>query len=141
MSLENTIETTLNQIQKVMGTNSVIGTAISTKDKVIIPISKVAMGFGVGTANNNGDSETAVGGAGGGGSIDPVAFLIIYNNIPGPDGVQLITVDGNNSLDDILESAGKFVFDLISNSSSGVPATKKDGDHSNIDKIKTKIKK
>ena len=58
MSLEDTIETTLNQIQKVMGANSIVGTEIITDDKVIIPISKVALGFGVGVYDNQKDSET-----------------------------------------------------------------------------------
>lgn len=140
MSLEETIETTLTQIQNVMGANSIVGTAITTKDKVIIPISKVALGFGVGTAFNQGNSKTDIGGAGGGGSIDPVAFLIISNNVSGPDGVKLIPVTEGNSLDELLSEVGKVIFDIIGSSMSSnekQPAPKT----STVDNIKTKIKK
>lgn len=138
MALEEKIETTFTQIQKVMDANSIVGNAISTKDKIIIPISKVSLGFGVGTVNNQGGSTTEVGGAGGGGSIDPVAFLIIYNNIPGPDGVELVPLESGTPMEDLLSSIGQFAFDLISGGDSqSAPA---EDASSNIDKIKTKIK-
>ena len=93
MHLDDSIEKTLNEIQKVMSTNSIVGTPITTKDKTIIPISKTALGFGVGVGNNAGKNETELGGAGGGGSIDPVALLIVYTDIPGPNGVELVPID------------------------------------------------
>ncbi|AWX32526.1 GerW family sporulation protein [Methanosphaera sp. BMS] len=145
MSLEDTIETTLSQIQNVMGANSIVGTAITTKDKVIIPISKVALGFGVGTADNQGDSNTYIGGAGGGGSIDPVAFLVVSNDIEGPAGVQLVSLNSNNPLGDILEGVGNVLFDIIGNGmsqSSKSPGAKTSKTKSStVDDIKTKIKK
>lgn len=150
MSLEDTIETTLSQIQKVMGANSIVGTAITTKDKVIIPISKVALGFGVGTADNQGDSNTYIGGAGGGGSIDPVAFLVVDSNVEGPAGVQLVPLNSNNPLDDVLAGAGKVLFDLIGNGMSSNNKTSNNKTSNNkasktktstVDDIKTKIKK
>ena len=127
MSLEDTIETTLNQIQKVMGANSIVGTEIITDDKVIIPISKVALGFGVGVYDNQKDSETNVGGAGGGGSIDPVAFLIVSKGI-------------GTTLDDILTGAGQVLFDIISNASSSANKSSK-SKTSTVDSIKTKVRK
>ena len=145
MSLEDTIETTLSQIQNVMGANSIVGTAITTKDKVIIPISKVALGFGVGTADNQGDSNTYIGGAGGGGSIDPVAFLVVSNDMEGPAVVQLVSLNSNNPLGDILEGVGNVLFDIIGNGMSQVsksPGAKTSKTKSStVDDIKTKIKK
>ena len=140
MSLEDTIETTLSQIQKVMGANSIVGDAITTKDKVIIPISKVALGFGVGTADNRSSSETNLGGAGGGGSIDPVAFLVVTDDVEGPSGVQLVPVTQGTSLDDMLAGAGKILFDIIGSTTSSKnksSASKK----STVENIKTKVKK
>ncbi|MDO5824808.1 MAG: spore germination protein GerW family protein [Methanosphaera sp.] len=140
MSLEDTIETTLNQIQKVMGANSIVGNTITTKDKVIIPISKVALGFGVGTVDNQSDSETNIGGAGGGGSIDPVAFLVVTDDVEGPSGVQLVSVTPNNTLDDMLAGAGKVLFDIIGSGMSSKNSTSKPKT-STVDNIKTKVKK
>ena len=139
MDFDNSIEKTLDEIQKVMNTNSVVGTPITTKDKIIIPISKTALGFGIGVANNAGKSETELGGAGGGGSIDPVALLIVYTNIPGPDGVELVPINPEDTpIEDLLTSIGKMAFSLFENSNVE-PATELPSE-SNIDKIKTKIK-
>lgn len=143
MDLNNSIEETLNQIQEVMNTNSIIGTPITTADKTIIPISKTALGFGVGVGKYDGNSDTELGGAGGGGSIDPVAFIIIYNNIPGPDGVEILPVEGNDTpLEDLLMGVGKLIFDLIG-SRNAEPAGNESVDDStdnNVNDMKTKIK-
>lgn len=139
MDFDNSIEKTLNEIQKVMNTNSIIGKPIVTKDKTIIPISKTALGFGVGVANKDSNNHTDLGGAGGGGSIDPVALLIIYNNIPGPDGVELVPMDQQDTpLEDLLNGVGKTLFTLLDN--NNVQPANEVPEENNIEKIKTKIK-
>lgn len=143
MNMDSSIEKTLTEIQKVMSANSIIGTPVETDDQTVIPISKTALGFGIGVANNSGKSSTELGGVGGGGSIDPVAFIVISHNVPGPEGVQIIPVDQqNDSLESLLSGIGKFVFDIMGNSTVE-PATEEDNDapdQGSIDKIKTKIK-
>lgn len=139
MSLDSSIEITLNEIQKVMNTNSIIGNPIKTNEKIIIPISKAALGFGVGNGRYEGGNNTEIGGAGGGGSIDPVAFLVIYTNIPGPEGVQVLPVDATDTpLEDLLQGVGGLLFSLFDNSANQ-PQNPED-DQGTIDKIKTKIK-
>ena len=139
MDFDNTIEKTLNEIQKVMNTNSIVGNPIEAKDKVIIPISRTALGFGLGVGNNSGKSATELAGTGGGGSIDPVALLIVYTNIPGPDGVELVNIEKNDTpIEDLLSSIGQMAFGLLNNSKVE-PATEVPVE-GNIDKIKTKIK-
>lgn len=139
MDFDTSIEKTLSQIQNVMSTNSIVGRPVAVKDKVIIPISKTALGFGVGVGNNTGNSSTELGGAGGGGSIDPVALLVVYADIPGPQGVELVPIDKSNTpIEDLLSSVGKMAFDLLGN--SNVEPAKDVSSESSIDKIKTKIK-
>ncbi|RAP47013.1 MAG: hypothetical protein BZ135_02930 [Methanosphaera sp. rholeuAM6] len=139
MDFDSSIEKTLDEIQKVMNTNSIIGNPIDAKDKVIIPISKTALGFGIGVANNSGNSATEVGGAGGGGSVDPVALLVVYKDIPGPNGITLVPVDKNGTpLEDLLSSIGQMAFNLLNNSKVE-PASEANVGGS-VDKIKTKIK-
>lgn len=140
--MDSSIEKTLMEIQKVMNTNSIVGTPVETKNRTIIPVSKTALGFGLGVANNDGKSSTEVGGVGGGGSVDPVAFIVISDNIPGPDGVQIVPVDQpNDSLDALLGSIGQIFFDLIGNSNVEPATESSEGVASKtIDEIKTKIK-
>lgn len=139
MNLDNSIEKTLNEIQKVMNTNSIVGTPIDADDKLIIPISKTSLGFGVGVADNKGTNETGIGGTGGGGSIDPVALLIVYKNIPGPNGVELVQINKDDSLEGLLSGVSKVVMGVLNNAKE-TPATEVPSG-SSIDKIKTKIKK
>lgn len=138
MDFDNSIEKTLSEIQKVMNTNSIVGTPIDANDKIIIPISKTALGFGVGVANNNGSSETGIGGTGGGGSIDPVALLIVYKDIPGPNGVELVPINKEDSLDALLSGLSKTIMGILNNAKE-TPATELPKE-STVDKIKTKIK-
>ncbi|MBR0472405.1 MAG: hypothetical protein IJI98_06865 [Methanosphaera sp.] len=139
MDFNNSIEKTLDEIQKLMNTNSIVGEPIVTHDKTILPISKTALGFGIGVANKSDESKTDLGGVGGGGSIDPIALLIVYNNIPGPEGVELVRLDNQDTpLEDLLSGVGKTIFGLLENSNIK-PASEAPAD-TNIDKIKTKIK-
>ena len=139
MDFDNSIEKTLNEIQKVMSANSIVGNPIKANDKVIIPISKSALGFGVGVGNNAGNSSTEFGGAGGGGSIDPVALVIVYTNIPGPQGVEVLPIDkSDTTINDLLSTVGNFVPSFMDN--SNLQPASDDQTESNIDKIKTKIK-
>ena len=63
-NIPNMLENTIAKIRQMVDVNSVIGTPITTADGVtIIPVSKVSVGFG--------------GGAGGGVSVTPIAFLIV----------------------------------------------------------------
>ena len=122
-----------------MNTNSIVGTPIDADDKLIIPISKTSLGFGVGVADNKGTNETGIGGTGGGGSIDPVALLIVYKNIPGPNGVELVQINKDDSLEGLLSGVSKVVMGVLNNAKE-TPATELPSE-SSIDKIKTKIKK
>ncbi|WP_069592947.1 GerW family sporulation protein [Methanosphaera sp. WGK6] len=142
MDLDSSLDKTLTQIQNVMNANSIIGDPITTKDKTIIPISKVALGFGIGLGKNEGKTETEMGGAGGGGSIDPVAFVVIHHNIPGPNGVEILPIEGTGTpLGDLLVDVGKVIFDLIGNQGMGMSGEEVPEENTNsIDKIKTKVK-
>ena len=82
-TLPNMLENTIAKIREMVDVNSVIGTPITTPDGVtIIPISKVSIGFGGGgsdfvSKNVNKQENPFGGGAGGGVSVTPIAFLIV----------------------------------------------------------------
>lgn len=144
MDFDKSIENTLEQIQKVMSTNCIIGSPIKTNNKILIPISKTTLAFGVGVGNNQ-KEDTDMGGAGGGASIDPVAFIVIHDDIKGSEGVQIIPVIGKNPAEDIIYNIGKVVNDKLG--TTGNTSTRQDvtietddEDEDNVDEIKTKIK-
>ncbi|MBE6941464.1 MAG: sporulation protein YtfJ [Ruminococcaceae bacterium] len=82
-NLPNMLENTIAKIREMVDVNSVIGNPITTPDGVtIIPVSKVSAGFGGGgsdyvSKNANKQENPFGGGAGGGVSVTPIAFLIV----------------------------------------------------------------
>ena len=82
-NLPDMLENTIAKIREMVDVNSVIGTPITTADGVtIIPVSKVSAGFGGGgsdyvSKNANKQENPFGGGAGGGVTVTPIAFLIV----------------------------------------------------------------
>ena len=82
-NIPNMLENTITKIREMVDVNSVIGDPITTPDGVtIIPVSKVSVGFGGGgsdyvSKNANKQENPFGGGAGGGVSVTPIAFLIV----------------------------------------------------------------
>lgn len=78
------LESAIAKVREMVDVNSVIGDPITTPDGVtIIPVSKVSVGFGGGGSDyvsknaNKLDNHPFGGGAGGGVSVTPIAFLIV----------------------------------------------------------------
>ncbi len=91
------IETTVEEIRKVLNIENVIGEVIETDDKVMIPVTRIGMGFGA--AIGEGKSEQSGGGsgagAGGAAGIEPVAMVVVFKGIQGPEGVKVLTLSSN----------------------------------------------
>lgn len=95
--LQEIIQSSLENIRSMIDANTVIGNPIITPSgTVIIPVSKISMGFASGGMDFNGKNEEAMrarlqnfgGGGGTGLSIAPVGFLVV-----GADGsVDMINV-------------------------------------------------
>lgn len=95
--LQEIIQSSLENIRSMIDANTVIGNPISTPSgTVIIPVSKISMGFASGGMDFNGKNDEAMrarlqnfgGGGGTGLSIAPVGFLVV-----GADGsVDMINV-------------------------------------------------
>ena len=95
--LQEIIQSSLENLRSMIDANTVIGNPISTPSgTVIIPVSKISMGFASGGMDFNGKNEEAMrarlqnfgGGGGTGLSIAPVGFLVV-----GADGsVDMINV-------------------------------------------------
>lgn len=78
----------LEGLKQISQAETVIGKPIEAEGNLIIPVSRVTMGFGLGA--NEGKSELT--GSAGGASIDPVAFLVLQEG-----QVKLLPVSQNQS--------------------------------------------
>ena len=85
-SIKNILESSLDQIRTIVDANTVLGTPINTPSgTVIIPISKLSIGFASGgldlPAKTTSGSKNFGGGGGTGVTLSPLAILTVY-----PDG-------------------------------------------------------
>ena len=115
--LQDIIQTSLQNIASMIDTNTIIGKPIETpQGTIIIPVSKVTMGFATGGLDYSGENQSAKPqnfGAGGGTglSINPLGFLVVA-----PDGsVEMINVGMKNpndpieQLSDLLERSPEII--------------------------------
>ena len=101
MNVTDLIKSTLEEVQNLMLTRTVVGEPITTGDHTVIPVSKVTFGFGAGGGGGMESKQSGEGsGIAGGWSIEPVAFVVLGN-----DGAKMLTVGDKESV------AGK-LFDL-----------------------------
>ena len=52
MTVEDTIKTTIDELQKVLSAKNIIGEPIEMEDKIVLPITKMGMGFGTGSSQS-----------------------------------------------------------------------------------------
>lgn len=84
-----------------------IGKPIELEDKIIIPITKMGLGFGTNIGRTGPDASEEVReryGAGGGVGLFPVAVVIVFKGISGPEGVKVVPLlPPGESLSDIAQ--------------------------------------
>jgi hypothetical protein len=56
------------ELQKVLSANNIIGAPIEMEDKIIVPITKMGVGFGTGSSHNSDKNVGGTTGGAGGGS-------------------------------------------------------------------------
>jgi len=102
MPLKQVIDATLENLKKVMSTDTVIGEPVHVMENVtIIPVSKVSVGFTSGgvdfDSKKSSDKKHFGGGNGAGMSVTPVAFLVIRDT-----GVEILNINKESSKGDTL---------------------------------------
>ena len=95
--LESLIKTTLGEIEKVLGSKTVVGEPIIVGESTLIPLLSVGFGFGgaggtgkgEGAQKGEGAGEGLGGGGGAGGGVKPIAVIIANK-----DGARIEPVKG-----------------------------------------------
>lgn len=81
--LSDLMGATMDKIQLLADSNTVVGEPIVAGEVTILPISRLSFGFGVGgsdfaTKNQKPDADNCFGGGSGAGvNVEPVAFLVV----------------------------------------------------------------
>ena len=98
----NLMNITMEKIKEMVDVNTIVGNPITSPDgTLIIPVSKVSYGFASGGSDlptKKENKDCFGGGSGAGITIQPVAFLTVYQG-----EVKLINLKGGDGLDKIVE--------------------------------------
>lgn len=96
------MKTAMESIKEMVDVNTVIGDAVETPDgSVIIPVSRVGLGFAAGGSEFDNHRETDLpfgGGSGAGVSVQPVGFLVV-----GQNAVRLLPVSNSAIYDRLVD--------------------------------------
>ena len=123
-SIKSLMDTTLDTIKGVIDANTIVGDPIRNNNTIIVPISKITIGFGIGGGeyskgydkkeNNTNQEPGFAGGSGAAISVQPVAFVVVEN-----EETRLMSLDHNiNMIDTVLNITPK-VIEKIQNMKKG----------------------
>lgn len=122
--IEGLMNESMEHIKQMVDVNTIVGSPVTTADgTTIIPISRVAFGFGAGGSEFNTkqtekkDNNAMFGGGSGGGvSINPVAFLVVSG-----EQIKLLPVSSSSKTADkiidlvpeLISKFNKFTSEII----------------------------
>ena len=104
--VEGLVKTTLQEIEKVLTTKTVVGEPITVEGRTLIPLISIGFGFGAGGGSGKGEAkqkgEGEGGGTGGGAWVRPKAVVIIDK-----DGIRVEPIRGG--LSTAIEKLGEMI--------------------------------
>lgn len=119
--IESLMRTTMDNLKQMIDVNTIIGDPVETGEGVlIIPISKVTVGFATGGSEFKPDEEKRGeakgdypfgGGSGAGVSVSPVAFLIVNK-----DNIKLMPMEYATPLEKIIDTVPEFLQNFMKSS-------------------------
>ena len=110
---EAPIKATVEELRKLIHISNYIGEPIESEDKILIPVSKAAVGFGIGE-QKAGQEITATGA---GVSVEPVTMVVVSKG---------------NSTNKTLNELGLILTDVLKDV---IPSKKKDDKYINVDDV------
>jgi len=80
--LTELIGTIMGELKEISKTESIVGEPVSLGEKMVVPVTKLSLGFAVGGGQGKAPEKGSnFGGAGGGGAkVEPVGFIVIQED-------------------------------------------------------------
>ena len=125
---EAPIKATVEELRKLIHISNYIGEPIESEDKILIPVSKAAVGFGIG--EQKAGQEIAATGAGV--SVEPVTMVVVSKGNSGADGIRTINLSKGNSTNKTLNELGLILTDILKDV---IPSKGKDDEYINVDDV------
>ncbi len=80
--LSKLVGTIMGELKEISKTESIVGEPVRLGDKMVVPVTRLSLGFAVGGGEGQTPSKGSnLGGAGGGGAkVEPVGFIVIQED-------------------------------------------------------------
>lgn len=125
---EKPIKTTVEELRKLIHISNYVGEPIESEDKILIPVTKAAVGFGIGEQK----TDQTVAATGAGVSVEPVTMVVVSKGNTGVEGIRTINLSKGNSTNKALNEVGLILTDLIKEI---IPSKNKDDNSINVDDV------
>ena len=110
--MSENIRTTVEELRKLINVENVIGKLIETDDKILIPVMRMGVGFGVGENIISAEQgDAAAGGAG----VEPISMVVIPKRGNDAEGVRVLNLSKGNQTNKALSDLSLLVTDLVKN--------------------------
>ncbi|MDD3934213.1 MAG: spore germination protein GerW family protein [Methanoculleus sp.] len=108
---ESMLQITVDQLARTLCASAVLGAPVEAGDRVIIPVAEFGFGFGggEGTGGSKEGSQNGGSATGGGGGISAVALIIITKSVPGPEGIQVMSLKKKSEIAEVITTIGETV--------------------------------
>ena len=104
------IKITVEELRKLVNADNVIGSPIETEDKILIPVIKMGVGFGVGENIVGKDGSDAVGAGAG---VEPISMVMITKKGNTAEGVRVLDLSKGSETNKALSDIGLIITDLV----------------------------
>lgn len=122
------IKTTVEELRKLVNISNYIGEPIETEDKILIPVSKAAVGFGIGEHKK----ENEITGTGAGVSVEPTTMVVVTKGKTGAEGIRTINLTKGSEGNKALNELGLIITDIIKDL---IPSQNSEDDYINVDDV------
>ncbi len=115
MSIDDPIKTTLDGLLNVLKMENVIGEPIESDGKLLIPVTKVLLGFGAGMGQGGitEGNESQGTGAGGGATVEPIAFVLVDRNAEESEQIKVLNLNPPDPLNKAISEVSGIALELL----------------------------
>lgn len=94
------LKSTAEELRESLQPDNVIGKPVDLGETLVIPVTRFGFGFGAG----GGGGAEGGRGSGGGAGIEPVALIILYKDVKGPTGIQVMSLRKESTLVQVINA-------------------------------------
>jgi uncharacterized spore protein YtfJ len=106
------INSTLEGLLKVLSMDNVIGEPIESEGRILIPVTRIGMGFGAGQGTDSPNKGSQGLGAGGGAAVEPIAFVVINKTDDGSE-IEVISLKSQEPLNTAISEISELALEFL----------------------------